>query len=386
MFKYIVVGAGLSGSVIAERIARILDEAVLVVEKRNHPGGNCYDEKNRDGIIIHRYGPHLFHTDNEEVFAYLSQFTEWDLYQHRVLALIDGKKVPVPFNFTSMEMLFPKCLSERFQRILLDNYEVDARVPILDLLNHSSEEIRFLARYVYEKVFLGYTAKQWGKRPEEIDPSVTARVPVVMGKDDRYFQDRYQCVPRYGYTELIRKILDNRKIKLLSNTDFREIGRLQEGKIYVFDREFRGTLIYTGPIDELCDYRFGRLPYRSIKFDFDDIEVPWFQEVATVNYPNNYDFTRITEFKHIHPVRSDRTVILKEYPKDCKGSDDVPSYPVFTQEARKAYEAYESYIRSFSSIVLSGRLADYQYYDMDDAVAKALCVFREKIENKVIQR
>ncbi|MCX7822230.1 MAG: UDP-galactopyranose mutase [Syntrophobacterales bacterium] len=380
-FKYIVVGAGLSGSVISERIARVLGEAVLVIEKRGHIGGNCYDERNRHGIILHRYGPHLFHTDDEEVFSYLSQFTEWDIYQHRVLALIDGRKVPVPFNFTSMDILFPEALSKRVQEILLNHYEIGIRVPVLDLLNHQNEEVRFVARYVYEKVFLGYTIKQWGKRPEEIDPSVIARVPIVIGKDDRYFHDRYQCVPRYGYTELIRRMLDHPKIKLLLNTDFREIGRLQNGKVYVFDREFHGTLIYTGPIDELFDYCFGPLPYRSLKFDFEELEIPWFQEVATVNYPNDYNFTRITEFKHIHTVESKRTVILKEYPKDYEILKDVPCYPIFTTEARRSYEAYESLLRSFPLIIPLGRLAEYRYYDMDDAVARALRVFREKFHN-----
>lgn len=381
-FKYVVVGAGLSGSVIAERIARVLGEAVLVVEKRNHIGGNCYDEKDRHGIIVHRYGPHIFHTDNSEVFSYLSQFTEWNLYQHRVLALIDGKKVPVPFNFTSMDILFPETLSKRFQNALLNHYEIGARVPILDLMNHPDENVRFIARYVYEKVFIGYTAKQWNKLPEEIDPSVTARVPVVIGKDDRYFSDRYQCVPKNGYTELIKKILDHPKIKLLLNTDFLEIGRLEDGKIYIFDREFYGTLIYTGSIDQLCDYRFGHLPYRSLKFKFEELNIPWFQEVATVNYPNDYDFTRTTEFKHIHPARSDWTTILKEYPKDYEGGDDIPSYPVFTAETTRAYEYYKSYIERFSSILLLGRLAEYRYYDMDDAVARALQVFEEKIMPK----
>jgi len=377
LFRYVIVGTGLCGSVLSERIARVLGEKVLVVEKRHHIGGNCYDEVDSNGILVHRYGPHLFHTDNEEVFSYLSQFTEWEIYHHRVLAFVDGMKVPVPFNFNSMDRLFPPEFSRRIQQKLMDLYPLGSKVPILELMKHDDPEIKFLARYVYEKIFLGYTYKQWGKKPEEIDPEVTARVPVMIGRDDRYFQDRFQAIPRRGYTEIFKALLKHENIKLMLNTDFKEIGSIRGDKIYLFGREFDGVLIYTGPLDELFDYRFGNLEYRSLDLEFENKKMPWFQEAPSVNYPNDYNFTRITEFKHIHFTNSDSTTILKEYPKSYVPGRDVPYYPFFTHEARKAYLLYKEYVARFPNLIPVGRLADYQYYDMDDAVYRALTMFEE---------
>ncbi|MEJ5300202.1 MAG: UDP-galactopyranose mutase [Thermodesulforhabdaceae bacterium] len=377
LFKYIVVGAGLCGSIIAERIARVLGEKVLVIEKRRHIGGNCYDEVDSNGILVHRYGPHLFHTDIEEVFSYLSQFTEWEIYHHRVLAFVDGMKVPVPFNFNSMDRLFPPEFCRKIQHKLMDCYGLGSKVPILELMQNDDPDVKWLARYVYEKIFLGYTSKQWGKKPEEIDPEVTARVPVMVGRDDRYFQDRYQAVPKQGYTEIFRALLGHQNIKLMTNTDFKEIGFIRDDKVYLFGREFDGIFVYTGSIDELLEYRFGKLEYRSLDLEFESKKVPWFQEAASVNYPNNYDFTRITEFKHIHFANSETTTILKEYPKAYVPGKDIPYYPLFTQEARKAYLSYKEYIDRLPNIIPVGRLAEYRYYDMDDAVYRALTVFDE---------
>jgi len=223
MFDYIIVGAGFAGSVIAERIAKVLNKKVLVIEKRNHIGGNCYDYKSKEGIIIHKYGPHLFHTNNKDVFDYLSNFTDWQIYNHKVLAFIDGKKVPIPFNFNSIELLFPKPLAEKLINKLLEKYPYGSKVPILELKKENDKDLKFLADYVYEKVFKNYTAKQWGKRPEEIDPNVTARVPIFIGRDDRYFNDRYQVVPIDGYTKIFERMLSHPNIKLMLNTDFREV-------------------------------------------------------------------------------------------------------------------------------------------------------------------
>ncbi len=381
MLDYIVVGSGFAGSVIAERIANVLNKKVLVIEKRNHIGGNCYDYRTKDGIIVHKYGPHLFHTDYKEVFDYLSNFTDWHIYHHKVLAFIDGKKVTIPFNLNTLYKVFPETLARRIEEKLLSRYSYNSKIPILELKKESDNDLKFLAEYIYEKVFLNYTAKQWGMKPEEIDPEVTARVPVFVGRDDRYFNDKYQAVPCEGYTKIFERMLFHPNIKLLLNTDFREVMKidLENKKVYLFGQEFRGKVIFTGMIDELFEYKFGKLPYRSLGLKFETLEIEYFQEVATVNYPNNYDFTRITEFKHIHPVEAKRTVVLREYPKAYKAGKDVPYYPIFTRENRKSYSKYKELAKKFENLVLVGRLAEYKYYDMDDIVKRSLEVFEEKI-------
>ncbi|MFN4305666.1 UDP-galactopyranose mutase [Sulfurihydrogenibium azorense] len=381
MFSYIIIGSGFAGSVIAERIANVLNEKVLIIEKRNHIGGNCYDYKNKDGIIIHKYGPHLFHTDYKDVFDYLSNFTDWDIYHHKVLAFIDGKKIPIPFNLNSLYMAFPENLAKKIEEKLIKRYPYNSKVPILDLKKENDEDLKFLADYVYKKVFLNYTAKQWGLKPEEIDPGVTARVPVFIGKDDRYFTDRYQAIPTEGYTKIFERMLNHKNIKIMLNTDFKEVIHInfENRKIYFLGQEFKGKLIFTGMIDELFDFKYGYLPYRSLDLRFETIEKEWFQEVATVNYPNDYDFTRITEFKHIHPVNSEKTTILKEYPKHYIPNKDIPYYPVFTKENQELYNRYNEEAEKFENIILVGRLAEYRYYDMDDVVKRALEVFEERI-------
>ncbi|MCX8029021.1 MAG: UDP-galactopyranose mutase [Brevinematales bacterium] len=381
MFRYIVVGAGFAGSVIAERIANVLGQKVLVVDKRYHIGGNCYDDRDENGIIFHKYGPHLFHTPYQEVVNYLSEFGEFEEYQHKVLGYIDGKKVPIPFNFKSLEILFPSELSETIKKKLLSRYDLGQRVPILELMSSDDYYIRKFADFVYEKVFKNYTAKQWGKKPEEIDSSVTARVPVVVGYDDRYFSDKYQFVPINGYTSIFKKMLDHRNIKLMLNTSFSDIGSLRDGEIYIFGKKFKGILIYTGAIDELFKYEFGYLRYRSLKLDFVVVNREYFQEVSVVNYPNDYDFTRITEFKHIHRprVRVNKSLILKEYPKEYDPREDIPYYPFLEDESKRAYEKYLEISRRYKNLVLVGRLAEYKYYDMDDIIKRALDVFESSI-------
>jgi len=380
MFNYIIVGAGFAGSVIAERIAKQLNKKVLIIEKRNHIGGNCYDER-IENILIHKYGPHLFHTDEKQVWDYLNNFGEWDIYHHRVLAFIDGKKVPIPFNFNTLYEVFSNELAKRLEKKLLENYKYNSKVPILELKKSDDKDLKFLADFVYEKIFVNYTAKQWGMKPEEIDNAVTARVPVFIGKDDRYFNDKYQGVPKDGYTKLFQHMLNQPNIKIMLNTDFKEIIQIDQKtkKIYFLHQEFKGKLIFTGMIDELFDYKFGELPYRSVDMKFETIEKEYYQEAATVNYPNDYDFTRITEFKHIHSVETNKTVILKEYPQKFIKNQNTPYYPIFTKENEDKYNKYLEYSKEFENIILLGRLAEYKYYDMDDIVKKALEVFEEKI-------
>ena len=379
--RYIIIGAGFAGTTFAERIANVLNEKVLIIEKRNHIGGNCYDYKDENGILIHKYGPHLFHTDYKEVFDYLSNFTDWHIYHHRVLAFIDGKKVPIPFNLNTLYMVFPEMLAQKIEEKLLSRYSYNSKVPILELKKEEDEDLKLLANYIYDKVFLNYTAKQWGLKPEDIDPDVTGRVPISISRDDRYFTDKYQAVPVDGYTKIFERMLNHPNIKLMLNTDFKEVMEidLENKKFYFFGQEFRGKVIFTGMIDEFFEYEFGALPYRSLDLKLEALERDYFQEAAVVNYPNDYDFTRITEFKHIHPVEGKKTVILKEYPKAYQTGKDIPYYPMFKEESKELYNKYRELSDGFENLVLAGRLADYRYYDMDDIVKIALEVFEERL-------
>jgi UDP-galactopyranose mutase len=382
MFNYIVVGSGFAGSVIAERIANVLNQKVLIIEKRNHIGGNCYDYRDENNIIVHKYGPHLFHTDYKEVFDYLSNFTDWHIYHHKVLAFVDGKKVPLPFNLNSIYEVFPQELAKRLEVKLIEKYGYGTKIPILELLKEEDQDLKFLANYVYEKIYKNYTMKQWGLKPEEISPQVTARVPIYVSRDNRYFTDKYQGVPKDGYTKIFERMLSHPNIKIMLNTDFKEVISIdiENKKIYFLGQEFKGKLIFTGMIDELFNFKYGFLPYRSLDLRFEIIEQEYYQEAPVINYPNDYDFTRITEFKHIHPVKSDKTTILKEYPKAYQPNVDIPYYPVLTKENQELYNKYKEEADKFENLVLVGRLAEYRYYDMDDVVKRALEVFEERIK------
>ncbi len=370
MFDWLIVGAGFTGATLAERIATQLGQKVLVVERRNHIGGNAYDYYNEHGILVHKYGPHIFHTNSKKVWDYLSQFTEWRPYYHRVLAVVEGKKVPVPFNLNSLYVLFPPRYAEKLEKLLVEHYGFGVKIPILQLRDSAVGELRFLANYIYKHVFYSYTLKQWGLKPEELDFSVTGRVPVYISRDDRYFQDRYQGMPKRGYSALIQRMLSHPNIKVLLNTDYREI--VNEVR---FNR-----MIYTGPIDEFFDYMHGPLPYRSLRFEFMTLEEEWHQEVGTVNYPNEYDFTRITEQKHLTGQRLSRTTLVVEYPQAYQVDKNEPYYPIPREENRERYVLYEKEAAKLEgSVLFAGRLADYKYYNMDQAVARALKVFEEEV-------
>jgi UDP-galactopyranose mutase len=379
MFNAVIVGAGLAGSVMAERMASQLGWKVLLIEKRSHVGGNCYDERNEEGILVHRYGPHLFHTNNAEVVQYLQRFTEFFPYQHRVLANIGGKNVPIPFNLNTVHELFPKDHAEEMSNLLLKHYKYGSKVSILTLKKHIEPTLKELASFIYENLFLNYTIKQWGVAPEEIDEEVTARVPINISRDDRYFADRYQYVPQKGYTTLVSSILKHPNIKLLLNTNAKEILTLKDNKFTLCSVPFDGIVVYTGMIDELFDYRFGKLPYRSVKMQFETLDTPLYQNAATINYPNEYDFTRITEFKHIHPTHSNKTTILKEYPESYEDSVNEPYYPIFTKENKILYTKYKNIANSITNLIVLGRLGNYRYFNMDDIVAKALEVFENEL-------
>ncbi|NNV08006.1 UDP-galactopyranose mutase [Geobacillus sp. C56-T2] len=382
MFDYVIIGTGFAGSVLAERIATQLNKKVLMIEKRNHIGGNAYDSYDSQGILIHNYGPHIFHTKVKKVWDYLSNFTEWHLYHHKVLGVIDGKKVPIPFNLNSIHQVFPKSLAERLEKKLIENFGYNKKVPILKLREVEDPDLKFLADYIYEKVFLGYTTKQWGVTPEELDPSVTGRVPVYISRDDRYFQDPYQGMPKEGYTKLFERMLDHENIKILLNTDYKEVLQFnfETGEASLFGQKFNGKIIYTGPIDYFFDYKFGQLPYRSLNFVFEQFNQEKVQEVGTVNYPNDYNFTRITEFKHLTNQSSDKTTTVKEFSQEYIPGENIPYYPIKNENNLELYRLYKEEARKYDNLIFIGRLAEYQYYDMDMVVAKALRVFEEKIK------
>ncbi|KGR86917.1 UDP-galactopyranose mutase [Lysinibacillus boronitolerans] len=377
MFNTIIIGAGYAGLVLAERLASQQNQKVLVIEQRQHIGGNAYDRFDEYGVLIHEYGPHIFHTRSKEVWHYLSQFTEWYYYEHRVLTKIDGKEVPIPFNLNTINEVFPKEMAERIQQKLVSLLGYNVRVPILKLREQGDEDLKFLADYVYDKIFLNYTLKQWGIGPEELDPTVTGRVPLYISRDDRYFQDKYQGLPKFGYTEMFKKMLDHPNIHLMLNTKFQDVMTISESGHMLFGQTFEGHIIYTGSIDELFDYTYGELPYRSLRFEYDTFNVEYKQTVGQLNSPNGYDFTRITEFKHLTGQMHSKTTLAREYPEEYVRGENTPYYPIITEENQEKYKQYKKLADSLTNVHLVGRLAEYKYYDMDAVVAAALKLYNK---------
>lgn len=373
-FDCLVIGSGYAGSVAAREMAERGGRRVLVLERRGHVGGNAYDCLDEHGILIHKYGPHIFHTSERRVFDYLSRFTGWRDYQHRVVANVHGRFLPVPFNLTSLHMAFPEEKAARLEDKLLSAYSANARVTILSLRENTDPELREVADYVYENVFVHYTMKQWGQPPEEIDPATTARVPILLSRDDRYFQDPYQGMPLEGYTPLFQRMLDHPRITVELGVDARERMALEDGVIRLDGEPFAGPVIYTGEVDELFSFRFGHLPYRTLDFDFETLEVDRFQPTATVNYTVSEDYTRITEYKQLTgQVVPGRTTIMKEYSRAYTGSPgEIPYYAVISPENNALYGRYWDLAGGFSNLHLLGRLAEYKYYNMDAIALRAL--------------
>jgi UDP-galactopyranose mutase len=383
-FDYVIVGAGFSGCVVAEQIAsqlienesknvrknkKIAQKRILIIEKRNHIGGNCFDFRDENGILIHKYGPHIFHTNNEKVWNYLSQFSDFEKYEHRVLGNIDGNLVPIPFNLNSIYKCFPKKFAENLETKLLEKYELGTKIPILNLRNEDDNDLKFLADFIYKKVFLNYTIKQWNLTPEQLDESVTSRIPFFISRDDRYFQDKYQGIPKKGYTELLQKMIEKPNIHVLLNTDF-----------FAIKKELKyEKLIFTGMIDEFFDFEFGKLPYRSLNFEFETLDFNQkscnkFQPVAQVNYPNEFDFTRITEFSHFFANQNfSKTVIAKEFPISYNhNSCETPYYPIPQKKNAELFQKFRKKAAELKKTIFLGRLADYSYYNMDQAILRAL--------------
>ena len=357
MFDYLIVGAGFAGSVLAERLARGSNKKVLICDKRPHIGGNAYDHYNDSGILVHKYGPHIFHTNSREIFEYLSRFTEWRSYQHRVLACVDGQLVPIPINLDTINKLYGLNLTS-FQ---VEEFFSSVAEPIEQIRTSEDVVVSKVGRELYEKFFRNYTRKQWGLDPSELDASVTSRVPTRTNRDDRYFTDTYQAMPLHGYTRMFENMLDHPNIKIMLNCDYREIER---------DVPFR-EMIYTGPVDSYFDYAYGKLPYRSLEFKHETHDVPLYQGAPVVNYPNEHLYTRVTEFKYLTGQEHAKTSIVYEFPQ----AEGDPYYPVPRKENAELYAKYKALADATPDVHFVGRLATYKYYNMDQIVAQALTVY-----------
>jgi len=364
MFDWLIVGAGFAGSVLAERLARERDEHVLIIDRRPHIGGNAYDRHDSAGLLVHQYGPHIFHTNAKQIFDYLSDFTEWRHYEHRVLAQVDGQLVPIPINLDTINRLYGlELTSEELVQWFQERAE-----NVQDIQTSEDVVVSQIGRELYDKFFRGYTRKQWGVDPSELDKSVTSRLPTRTNRDDRYFNDQYQYMPKHGYTRMFENMLDHPNIKIMLQTDFEEIRN---------EVAFR-RLVFTGPLDEFFGYRFGKLPYRSLRFHHVTHEKEWHQPVAVINFPMEQEYTRVTEYKHLTGQQHPYTSLTYEYPTDVGD----PYYPVPRPENAERYRLYEALARSTDDVWFVGRLATYRYYNMDQVVGQALATFR-RIEASV---
>lgn len=354
MFDYLIVGAGFAGSVLAERLAAGSDKKVLICDKRPHIGGNAYDHYNDAGILVHKYGPHIFHTNSREVFEYLSRFTEWRPYQHRVRASVDGQIVPIPINLDTINSLYGLSLTS-FE---VEEFFKSVAEPREQIRTSEDVVVSKVGRELYEKFFRNYTRKQWGLDPSELDASVTSRVPTRTNRDDRYFTDTYQAMPLRGYTRMFENMLDHTNIKVLLNCDYREVEK---------EIPFR-KMIYTGPVDTYFDYCYGKLPYRSLEFKHETHDVSVFQSAPVVNYPNDQMYTRITEFKYLTGQEHAKTSVVYEFPR----AEGDAYYPVPRKENAELYTKYKALADDTPEVHFVGRLATYKYYNMDQIVAQAL--------------
>ena len=357
MFDFLVIGAGFAGSVIAEQLARNFGYRVLICDRRPHIAGNAYDHYNDDGILVHRYGPHIFHTNSRDVFEYLSRFTAWRPYEHRVKAVVDRKVVPIPINLDTVNQLYGRDLDSS----QLEDFFASIAEKRESVRTSEDVVVSRVGRELYEKMFRGYTRKQWGLDPSQLDASVTARIPVRTNRDDRYFTDTYQAMPLHGYTRMFENMLDHENISIMLNTDYRDIAEV------IPYRE----LVYSGPIDEFFDYRYGKLPYRSLHFKHETLEREQFQTAPVVNYPDEKTpWTRITEFKYLTGQEHRKTSVVYEFP----AAEGDPYYPVPRPENNVLYKKYQALAEATPGVHFVGRLATYKYYNMDQIVAQALTV------------
>ena len=367
MFDWLIVGAGFAGSVIAQQLASQRNEQILLIDRRPHIGGNAFDRYDNAGVLIHQYGPHIFHTNSRMIFDYLSQFTEWRFYEHRVLANVGGMLLPIPINLDTVNRLYGLNLTSEE----LEHWFASRAEPVPEIRTSEDVVVSKVGRDLYKKFFEGYTKKQWGVYPSELDKSVTSRVPTRTNRDDRYFSDEYQFMPAGGYTRMFERMVSHPNIKIMLHTDYAEI----KNKILC-----RRT-VFTGPIDEFFGFRLGRLPYRSLHFDHVTLDKEWHQPVAVVNYPQTEKYTRVTEYKHLTGQMGPQTSITYEYPS---GTGD-PYYPVPRAENQELYKKYEALAMSIRDVWFVGRLATYRYYNMDQVVGQALATFK-RIDQAIPRR
>ncbi len=381
-YDAIIIGAGFAGGVVGRELAERASKKVAIIESRDHIGGNAYDKLDDAGVLIHAYGPHIFHTNDARAYEYLSRFTNWLDYQHEVLANLNGTYIPVPFNKNSIEKVFDADKAQSYITKLIQTFGDERKVPIIELREKDDPELSEIADFVYKNVFLYYTQKQWGLKPEEVDPSVTARVPVFVSRDNRYFQDKYQGMPTDGYTKMFENMLDHPNIDIylgLDGRDALEFVDAEQGKTKVYvngeagKQEFRGTIVYTGAIDELFAVKFGRLPYRSLDFVYETYEQKHWQPCGTVNYTVSEDYTRITEFTYMTGQDLDVTTIMKEYSHTYEAKPgQIPYYAIISEENQAHYQKYKDLADGINDFHLIGRLAEYKYYNMDAIVSRAL--------------
>ena len=364
MFDFLIVGAGFSGSVIAERLATQQGKKVLLVDRRPHIAGNAYDYYDDAGILIHKYGPHIFHTNSKDVFDYLSHFTAWRQYQHWVKANVDGQLVPMPINLDTINQLYGLNLNS----MQVEEFFASQAEKVDQIRTSEDVVVSKVGRELYEKFFQGYTRKQWALDPSELDASVTSRVPTRTNRDGRYFTDSYQAMPRHGYTRMFENLLDHDNIKILLNCDYRDVMDFVPYK----------NIIFTGPVDEFFDYKFGKLPYRSIDFKFESYDQEQYQVAPVINYPNDYAYTRITEFKYLTGQEHRKTSIVYEFPT----ADGDPYYPIPRPENAEIYKQYQALASEQKNVWFVGRLATYKYYNMDQCVAQALATYKKIVASE----
>ncbi|HZS19064.1 MAG TPA: UDP-galactopyranose mutase [Candidatus Udaeobacter sp.] len=363
-FDYLVIGAGFAGSVVAERLAAGADKRVLLCDRRPHIGGNAYDHFDSAGILIHQYGPHIFHTNSREIFDYLSRFTAWRAYEHRVLAWVDGQLLPIPINLDTINKLYELRLTETE----VESFLAARAIPCPSPRNSEQVVLSRVGRDLYEKFFRNYTRKQWGLDPSELDAQVAARIPVRSNRDDRYFTDRFQSMPKQGFTRMFENMLDHDNIELALGVDYREL----RNEVNV------QQIVYTGPVDEFFDFRFGPLPYRSLRFEHRTLDTEWHQPVAVVNYPNDFEYTRVSEFKHLTGQTHSRTSIVYEYPQ----ANGDPYYPIPQPANAAVYAKYRALAEQRPDVHFVGRLATYRYYNMDQVIGQALTLARKLIQRE----
>ncbi len=372
MYDVIIIGAGTAGCVAARMLAE-QGKRVLIVEKKHHIAGNCYDEKDEYGVLIHVYGPHIFHTGKEAVYEFLSRFTEWYEFRHEVVANVHGKYMPVPFNLHTLKIAFGEEKAKELETKLVAIYGMGTKVPILDLMNHEDPELQMIGKYVYDNIYVYYTMKQWGKKPEEIDPAVTARVPVSISYDNGYFADKYQGVPLHGFTSMFQNMVNHENIDIHLHTEAKDVLTIKENQVLYEGILFEGDVIFTGPIDEFFDCKYGRLPYRTLRFDFEHYEQDDLQGHSVVNYTVSEDYTRITEYKYLTGQQCKGTTISKEYPFAYTGEEgQIPYYSIANEENHTLYAKYKGMVANIPKFHLLGRLAEYQYYNIDVMVEKAI--------------